>query len=169
MGVNLDIQALFHTGGLILLCPPLKVAWPESQSPGLLPRSRGCHRAGEWCQELRGTEGAWGSWWGCPGLLVGLLESPAQAPFKSGASAKPQACVWICGRLRWEVADAGLPRWDQLLEQGCPSLGPEPSEGRCSDKTSAANALQVALEYKTFDSNPEAKLPGSLDFANTYL
>lgn len=76
MGVNVDIQALFHTGGLILLCPLLKVAWPESQSPGLLPRSRGCHRAGERRRELRGTEGARG----CLGLVVGLLESPAQAP-----------------------------------------------------------------------------------------
>lgn len=39
IGVNLDIQAFFHAGGLILLCPPQKAAWPELQSPGLLPCS----------------------------------------------------------------------------------------------------------------------------------
>lgn len=63
LGLNLGIQAFFHIGGLILLCPPLKASWPELQSPGLLPCSRGCRCVGEQrLQELRDPEGTRGSW-----------------------------------------------------------------------------------------------------------
>lgn len=67
------------------------------------------------------------------------------------------------------LGSSSLARRDQLLEQGCPFFGPEPLERHCSDKISAVYVLQVALEYKSFNSNSEAELPESLDFANTYL
>lgn len=59
-------------------------------------------------------------------------------------------------------------RRDPLREQGCPFWGPKPLGGLCSDKI-AAHALQVILQYKSLNSSPGAKLPGSLDFGNMYV
>lgn len=117
---------------------------------------------------------------GSLGLVVGQVESRHKPQLKSRGSVKLQACVLICctkptvvavpaSRTRLMEGSSALGGWDQLLKQGCPVFGPEPLEGLCFDEMPAAYILRVALEYESLDSNPDAKLPKSLDFANMYL
>jgi len=82
MGASLAIPAFFHTGGLILLCPPLEATWPErwcSRGAAVLTR---CCRAHTVLPCRRAAAGAAGRG-GSAGLVVGPLVSGARAPARA--------------------------------------------------------------------------------------